>query len=136
MQLCSYSFRESERRSFDAKHAKYRSVDDRCLLVGAYLSTWSAALIHSLVFPALGAGRNVHSITDTLEGQTQVSFAQRRHTPLTKSISVVAPPPSTAEYHGLIHRIVAQLPFAQYLPPQPSLSPHAGRLLQPAEDVP
>jgi len=99
------------------------------LLVGAYLSTWSAALIHSLVVPALSAGpASVSTSQQSSKERPQVSFAQRRHMPLVKTISLVAPLPSTAEYPRVLLWFggIADL-YGISLPSGPSLSPGSGR---------
>jgi hypothetical protein len=98
-------------------------------LVGAYLSTWSAALIHSLVVPALGSGpASVSTSHQPSKEKPQVSFTQRRHMPLVKSISLVAPPPSTVEYPRVLPWFggIADL-CGTSLSSDPSLSPHSGR---------
>lgn len=99
------------------------------LLVGAYLSTWSAALIHSLMVTALGSGpASISTSQDSPNKKPQITFTQRRHTPLVKSISLVAPPPSSVEYPRVLHLMLGIVePYKTSLPSDPSLSPLFGR---------
>jgi len=99
------------------------------VLVGAYLSTWSAALIHSLVLPVLGSGpASVSTSKESSSTNPQVIFIQRRHMPPVKSISLVASPPRTVEYRKVLlwSGCMADL-YGNPLPSDPSLLPRSGR---------
>ena len=99
------------------------------LLVGAYLSTWSAALIHSLAVPALGSGpESVSTSRQPSKEKPQLSFAPRRHMPLVKSISLVAPPPANAEPSHVLGGAagITSWNFLS-LPPNPLLPNHSNR---------
>jgi hypothetical protein len=99
------------------------------LLVGAYLSTWSAALLQTIVFPAIGSGpEKVSASRGPSKEKPQVSFFQRRHTPLVKTLSLVAPPPVNTWYPGKVtwaQRFHAHLHTV--LSSTPEYSPHIGR---------
>lgn len=100
-------------------------------LVGAYLSTWSAALVHSLVFPALGVGPpSVSDCQRPTKERLQIGFPGRHHMPLAdaNSISIAAPPPTDAEPSD--ERTWEQSIFCYLtviLPSSPLVSPHSGR---------
>jgi hypothetical protein len=99
------------------------------VLVSAYLSTWSAALVHSLVFPALGVGpASVSASRVPKKEGPQICFPQRRHLPPEKSISLVAPTPTDT---NLLH-VPAWAGWVSPcspgpLPPTPLVGTHSGR---------
>ena len=99
------------------------------LLVGAYLSTWSAALLQTIVFPALGSGpEKISAFHGPGAENPQVSMGQRRHTPLVKTLSLVAPPAVDTWYPAKVawvQRIHVHVHNA--LPSSPGYSPHIGR---------
>jgi hypothetical protein len=99
------------------------------LLVGAYLSTWSAGLLQTIVFPAIGSGPEKVSASRGPSGEKpQVGFFQRRHTPLVKTLSLVAPPPVHTWSPGILtwgqslHVHLHTTLFST-----PDYSPHIGR---------
>jgi hypothetical protein len=99
------------------------------LLVGAYLSTWSAALLQTIAFPAIGSGPAKIS-TSRAPGaeRPQVGVSQRRHTTLVKTLSLVAPPGVDAWYPAKItwvRRTHVRVPTV--LPSTPEYSLHIGR---------
>ena len=98
-------------------------------LGGAYLSTWSAALIHSLVVPALSASpASVSTSQGSSKEKPQVSFVQGRHMPLVKSISLVAPPPKDADFPRVLPWAAGIAPCNLVsLPPNPLVPTHSGR---------
>lgn len=99
------------------------------VLVCAYLSTWSAALVHSLVFPAMGVGpASVSASQVPKKDGPQFNFPQRGHLPLAKSISLVAPVPTNPEFPRLlmwVKWITPRNPIS--LPPPPLVLAHSGR---------
>jgi hypothetical protein len=99
------------------------------LLVGAYLSTWSAALLQAIVFPAIGSGpEKISTSRGPSKEKPQASFFQRRHTPLVKTLSLLAPPSVVTWYPGKItwvRRIHVHVHTA--LPSTPEHPPHIGR---------
>jgi hypothetical protein len=99
------------------------------LLVGAYLSTWSAALLQTIVFPAIGPGPEKVSSSDSHgEEKPRVGLFQRRHTPLVKTLSPMAPPPAENWYPGRVTWVQRiHVHHSVTLTYAPEYSPHIGR---------
>jgi hypothetical protein len=99
------------------------------LLVGAYLSTWSAALLQTIVFPAIGSGpAKISASRGPSAEKPQISFSQRRHTPLVKTLSLVAPPADDTWYPAKVTWVQRfQVQDHTVLPSTPEYSHYIGR---------
>jgi hypothetical protein len=98
-------------------------------LVTAYLSTWSASLIHSLLLPALGSGpASISASNGPTKERPQITFAQRRHTPPVKSVSPEAPPPTPLAFSRILEWTAGIAPRPGVtLPLDPLVLTHPGR---------
>jgi hypothetical protein len=99
------------------------------LLVGAYLSAWSAVLVQTLILPALGSGpSSVSSPDHPTKERPAIVLTQQRHMPLVKLLTIESPPPAPLDYPRPFPWAGSVLtPGAASLLAPPLLAPHPGR---------